>query len=94
MGSKFPVARDVFERVVMTFLAAVAASIVSDAANWTDVLSLSNWKAWGFAGLAAAFTLVKSLLATQVGKMNGKAASASLDPEVKLQPVDASPSRL
>ncbi len=83
---KLPVARDIFERMVGTAAAAIAAQILSDAANWQDVLKVDNWKGWAFVGAASAFTFLKGLLATQVAKRNGRASSASLDPAVQLQP--------
>jgi hypothetical protein len=94
MGARFPVARDVFERIVKTFLAALGAALVSDAANWQDVLKADNWKGWAAAAVAAVFSLVMNLITTQIGKVNGRSVGASADPQVKLQPVDTSPSRL
>lgn len=87
---KFPVARDVFERAVKTFIQAALALAISDGLDWQDVLVLDNWKGWASAGLAAVASLVTSLISTQIGKTStGQATSASLDPAVKLQPVDA-----
>jgi hypothetical protein len=79
---KFPIGRDVFERVLWTFIAAALAPAVADGIGWIDWGNLTNWKSWLAAGATAAFTLVKALVATKIG---GK--SASLDPAVKLAPV-------
>ena len=86
---KFPVATDIFERVAATFGVTLLTFLTSDMLNWQDVLKLDNWKGWGTAALAAAFTTLKGLLATQVAKRNGQATSASLAPSVQLEPVNA-----
>jgi hypothetical protein len=82
-----PIARDIFERVAATFGVVLLTFLTSDLVNWQDVLRLDNWKGWATAALAAAFTTLKAALATRVGKWRGRAASASLDPGVKLAPV-------
>lgn len=87
MSNRFPVGRDVFERVLWTFLAATLTPAVADGVGWINWGSLANWQSWLAGGMVAAFTLVKSLIATQIGKVNGEASSASTDPAVKLQPV-------
>lgn len=89
MEPLLPVARDIFERVYSTFFQVLTAVLLSDTLNWQDYLSLDNWRGWVSAAAVAALTTLKGLLATQVGKWHGRAASASLDPGVKLAPVDA-----
>jgi len=86
MGEKFPVVKDAAERVIMTFVLTVLALATADGVDWTDWGSLSNWQTWAVAGITAAFTLVKAIVAAQIGKVNGHATSASLAPSVKLQP--------
>lgn len=61
-------ARDLGERVIWTFLAAVAG--VSLAAGPADMLHASFWQAAGTAGVAAVVTLVKGLAARFVGSRN------------------------
>lgn len=89
--ARFPVGRDVAERVLSTFVLTVLTLASADGLDWTDWTDMGNWRAWAVAGLAAAFSLTKGLLASQVGKMRGRATSASLDPVVKLQPVTEVP---
>lgn len=88
MDMKFPVARDIFDRLWRTFVQAVLAAGLSDLANWQDVLRLDTWKTYAMAGVAAVLSLIMSFVATKVGKRGGKATSASFDPTVQLQPVD------
>lgn len=87
MGAKFPIARDIFERVAATFVATVLGLATADGVDLQNALSVDNWKTWGVAGVVAAFTLLKSIVATQIAKRGGQAASASLDPAVQLEPV-------
>jgi len=61
-------AQDLAERVIWTFLAAVAA--VALAAGPADMLHASFWQAAGTAGVAAVVTLVKGLAARYVGNRN------------------------
>lgn len=61
-------ARDLAERVVWTFLAAVAG--VSLAAGPADMLHASFWQATGAAGVTAVVTLVKGLAARYIGSRN------------------------
>lgn len=61
-------ARDLAERVVWTFLAAVAA--VALASGPADMLHASFWQAAATAGVAAVVTLVKGLAARFVGNRN------------------------
>lgn len=91
MNQHLPVARDMFERLVRTFVQAVTAAAITDGINLQHVLSLDTWKTYAMAGIAAALSLVMSAVATRVGKWRGMAASASLDPAVKLQPVNGHP---
>jgi len=79
---KIPVARDVAERVLATFVVAVLGPATADGIGWIDWANVDNWKVWGVAGLTAAFTLIKALIATKTGQK-----SASLDPAVALEPV-------
>jgi len=71
--NRYPIARDIFDRVWRTFLVVVAGLATTDGLGVQDWLSLDNWKTWITAGVAAAFTLLLSLVATQVGKLRGKA---------------------
>lgn len=87
MGAKFPIARDIFERVAATFFATVLGLATADGVDLQNALSLDNWKTWAVAGLVAAFTFLKSVIATRVGKRDGQAVSASLDPAIRLDPV-------
>lgn len=87
---KFPVARDIVERVLSTFVLTLLTLATADGINWADWADLRNWQSWGVAALAAAFSLFKGLLASQIGKRGGAATSASLDPGVQLAPVDVS----
>jgi hypothetical protein len=90
MGNRFPVVRDIFDRLWRTFVQAVLAVAITDGINLQSVLDLETWKTYGLAGVAACLSLIMSLLATRVGKIRGQANSASFDPAVKLQPVDGS----
>ncbi len=86
MKTRYPVVTDALERVLATFVAALLGLATADGLDWTDWGSLDNWKAWAAAALTSAFTLVKTLIAMQVAKRNGQATSASLAPQVQLQP--------
>lgn len=79
---KLPVGADVVERVLATFFVTVFGLATADGIGWTEWADLGNWKTWATAGLAAAFSLVKSLIALRVGRK-----SASLAPQVGLAPV-------
>jgi hypothetical protein len=83
MASKFPVAKDIAERVIATFVVSVLGLATSDAVGWQDVLKLDNWKLWSAAGLVTAFSLLKNLITSKIG---GKGASAV--PSVTLAPED------
>lgn len=91
MAARFPIARDIFERVASTFVVALLGMATADGVGWVDWFGLASWKAWAGAALIAAFTLLKTLVATQIAKRNGQATSASLDPGVRLQPDAGSP---
>lgn len=67
---------DLAERVVWTFLGAFIA--VATAAGPADMFTVSFWQAAGTAGVAAAVTLVKGVVARFVGAKN----SASTAPGV------------
>lgn len=87
MGSRLPIARDILERVLATFVASLLGLATADGVDLTDALSPASWKGWAAAALIAAFTLLKTMVAAQVAKRNGSASSASLDPAVRLEPV-------
>lgn len=63
---------DIVERVVTTFLAAFLPALV--AAGPADLISLSAWQSAALAGVAAAVSLLKGLVASGVGNRS----SASL----------------
>ncbi|WP_262702063.1 MULTISPECIES: hypothetical protein [Streptomyces] len=69
-------ARDLTERVIWTFLAAAAS--VALAAGPADMLNASFWQGTAAAGIAAAVSLVKGLVARAVGDRH----SASTAPGV------------
>jgi r1t holin len=83
---KFPVVRDIIERVVNTAWQTVLAVLTADGVNLVDLRDLTFWQGAGLAGLGAAWALLKSLVATRIAKRNGRANSASLDPAVQLAP--------
>jgi hypothetical protein len=85
--SRFPVLRDIVERVASTFGAAVLGAWVSDGLNWQNYFHADTIKTYVAAGVVAVITLLKGMAATWVARRNGQATSASLDPAVKLQPV-------
>jgi hypothetical protein len=87
MGAKFPIARDIFERVANTAWQTAAAVITADGVNLIDLRDVTFWQGAGIAGIGAGWALFKTLVATQLAKRNGKASSASLDPAVQLEPV-------
>ncbi|MEU5976399.1 hypothetical protein [Streptomyces sp. NPDC047315] len=66
-------ARDLAERVVWTFLTASAA--VALAAGPADMLSASFWETVGAAGLAAAGSLLKGLVARVIGDKNSASSA-------------------
>jgi hypothetical protein len=86
MGPKFPVVKDAVERIVATFVVTVLGLATAPAIGVESVLKLDNWKAWALAGVVAAFALAKTVVASWIGRVNGRATSASLAPGVKLQP--------
>ncbi|MBQ1166710.1 hypothetical protein KBZ21_52845, partial [Streptomyces sp. A73] len=67
---------DLVERVLATFV--VAAAGVALAAGPADMVSASFWQTMGAAGIAAAASLVKGLLAKGIGNTR----SASTAPRV------------
>lgn len=80
MVPRIPVARDVFERVAATFVVTVLGLLTADGVDLQSVLSFDNWKTWATAGIVAAFTLLKTVIAARLG------GGASLDPAVKIEP--------
>ena len=91
MNGHVPVVTDAFERILATFVVTVLGAATADGVGLVDALSLDNWKAWGLAGIVAAFTLAKTIVAAFVNRRNGQATSASLAPSVVLEP--AGPTR-
>ncbi|MFD1832395.1 hypothetical protein ACFSJS_22505 [Streptomyces desertarenae] len=61
-------AKDLAERIVWTFLTAVAGAAVL--AGPADVFSLSFWEQVGLAGTAAVGSLLKGLVARVIGARN------------------------
>ena len=82
LSERYPVARDIAERVAATFLVTLIAMATADGVDLTAWGDLANWKTWAVAAIAAAFSLLKSIIASRIGRN----PSASLDPAVKLQP--------
>ncbi len=87
--TRFPVVRDALERIWNTAWQTAAAVLTADGVNLIDLRDLGLWQAAGLAGLGAGWALIKTLVAAQVAKRNGEAVSASLDPQVRLQPTGA-----
>lgn len=83
---RFPVLRDAVERVLATFVVSLLGLATADGVGWVDWANVSNWRVWGISGLVAAFTVLKTAIATRIAKRNGQATSASFDPAVQLQP--------
>ncbi len=88
MREKYPVVADAVERILATFVVTVLGLATADGVDITAATNVDNWKTWLTAGIVAAFTLVKTIIAAQVSKRAGKATSASLAPSVQLQPTD------
>jgi hypothetical protein len=65
--------RDAAERIVMTFVAAFLAAL--GPLDWANITDLSVWQAAGAAGLVAAVTAVKTIVAAAV---SGTLSPASL----------------
>jgi hypothetical protein len=86
MREKYPVVTDAVERIVATFVVTVLGLATADGVDLQNALSIDNWKTWITAGVVAAFTLLKTIIAAQVSKRGGKATSASLAPSVQLKP--------
>lgn len=80
--SKYPVARDVFERVLKSFIQGAAAVAISQGINLTTIVNLTFWHAVLFGGITAVLSLVTSLVSLAVGKKG-----ASADPAVGIEPV-------
>lgn len=64
-------AKDLAERVLVTFVGAVAAVLL--AAGPADMLSATFWESVGVAGFAAVASLVKGIVARVVGDRNSAA---------------------
>lgn len=78
---KFPVARDVFERLVKSFIQGAATVAIAQGINLTTVVDLGFWKALLFGGITAVLSLVTSVVSLAIGK-----TGASADPAVGLAP--------
>lgn len=82
LANRYPVARDIAERVVATFVVTMLGLATADGIDWQDWGDWGHWQAWATSALAAAFSLLKGVIAVRVGR-----PSASLDPAVALAPV-------
>lgn len=80
-GSKFPVARDVFERLVKSFLQGAIAVALAQGLDVVHVMHLDFWRAVGMGGITAVLSLITSVLSLAIGKKG-----ASADPAVGLAP--------
>ncbi|MFF7023067.1 hypothetical protein ACFY97_18940 [Streptomyces klenkii] len=69
-------ATDLAERVIWTFL--LAAGSVALAAGPGDMFDLSFWQTVGTAGIAAAGSLLKGILARAIGDPNSASTSTSV----------------
>lgn len=78
---KFPVGRDVFERLVKSFIQGASTVAIATGINLAHVVDLTWYKALAFGGITAVLSLVTSLVSLAIGK-NG----ASADPAVGLAP--------
>lgn len=79
--TKFPVGRDVFERLAKSFLQGVATVAIATGINMAHVVDLTWYKALGYGGITAVLSLVTSLVSLGIGKKG-----ASADPAVGLAP--------
>lgn len=79
---KLPVGRDIFERVLSTFVYGVLTVFIASGVDLGHVLDLNLWKAAGFGGIAALLSLLKNV----VGQIS-LGGGGSLDPAVKIEPV-------
>jgi hypothetical protein len=84
--NRYPVARDIAERVLATFIMTLLALATADGVGWDDWADWGHWQTWAVSAIAACLSLLKGLVAARIGKN----PSASLDPAVKLQPTTAS----
>ena len=85
---KFPVGRDIFERVAATFVEAAGAVVLADVTNLVNITDMSVWKGAGVAGLTAVLALAKSAFAAWRSAKSG-GGGASVDPKVNIEPVTA-----
>lgn len=67
---------DLAERVLATFVASAAA--IALAAGPGDMFSASFWQTVGAAGIAAAVSLLKGVLARSVGDKNSASAASGV----------------
>lgn len=80
-GMKIPVAKDVFERVVFTFLEGAGAVAFADGVGLVDLKGTALWAAAGVAGAGAVLALVKTAFSHWAEGGGGSAF-----PSVKLAP--------
>lgn len=81
---KYPVGRDVLERLVKSFIQGAIAVALSQGVDLTNIVHLTFWQAVGTGGITAVLSLVMSLLSLAIGKKG-----ASADPAVGLAPVSS-----
>lgn len=81
---KYPVARDVFERFLKSFIQGAVAVALAQGINLANIADLTVWKAVLMGGITAVLSLVTSLLSLGFGKKGASADPAvGLAPEVK-----------
>jgi hypothetical protein len=78
---KFPVGRDIFERLAKSFIQGAGAVAIAQGISLTTVVDLDFWKAIGVGGITAVLSLVTSVISLAIGKKG-----ASADPAVGLAP--------
>lgn len=85
--ARFPVGRDIFERVAMTFAEGAAGVALADQFGLLELSRTEWWSAVATGGVMAVLALGKSTLAAWKSKRANGQAGASLDPQVNLAPV-------
>lgn len=90
---KFPVGRDIFERVAFTFAEGAGGILFADQVGLLDLKGTELWSLAVASGAAAVLALAKSAFAAWRGKRKGQ-QGASLDPAVQLQPTQQVSSHL
>jgi len=81
---KYPVGKDIVERVAWTFVQAAGGVALAQGVGLVDIINMDTWKAAGVAGLSAVLALAKTLFAAAANKKSG----GSTAPGVELQPLD------